>query len=154
PGPGADLKQLTAAQGVPVAITTTALVRRPSADAPVRALNVHLPDGTDVQAYHTGRELILARYSKLVKNNPGDEFVCRARRMAMAQVILHVNNRLPMAARPDLGNLAGLLHELIKHWKPPSGKEDAEARKARRKLIRDAFFAKNPGGLTRFLPLV
>ena len=154
PPASADLKTLTAAQGVPVAISTTALANRADPQRALGRLNVTVPANVPIATYHEGRRKVLARYAEMKRTNPGGEFVGRARRMTLAQIILHVNKRLPMFARPDLGNLAGLLHELTRHWEPASGTEDAAAVEIRKKKVREAFLARNPGGLTRFLPLV
>jgi hypothetical protein len=56
------------------------------------------------------------RYLAL-RDDAKKDFGPRTRYMLLGQIVLHLHRRLPMAeGRTDLGNLCGLVMELVKHW--------------------------------------
>ena|GEM_PF-3854874 len=110
---------------------------------------------SDLKHYQDGRQRVLGHYTTTA-NDPANTFGGRTRFVWLSQLVMHIHGRLPMAeGRADMGNLCGLVLELVRHCHG-SVKSDpvrGQVFDANADQIRDDFFLANPGGLPRFLPL-
>lgn len=126
-------------------------------DAPIAPTQSSVSD-TDLGHYFDARETIVQKYAELAK--PGTDglrdFCSRTRYVWLAQLLVHLHKRLPLAnGRADAGNVAGLVMELLKCWRPKAdtAEESQPNREAREMEIRKVFFDKNAGALPKFLPV-